>query len=401
MVSARIAGRFRGAAGRAGRRRRERAAGVGRDAETPPPPASAARERRRLLLSLGLGTALVAVVFGVVAFGYYREFYRPPRVWAGSVNNVEFTMGDLVQRIRVLQGVNRYQGGQVNLGIVPFEYLQGLVNAEILRQEAPGLGLQPPPDAVDAAVRAQFAPTLAPGQEADPGQLEQEFRNSYQIFLTATGLSDGDFRVITEENLTLGALTQRLAQQVESPLPQVEVQWIRLPLDDSLSEATGLQPEEVASRLAVEEFAAVAQEVSRTGGYADASGYVGWVPRGAFPQLDPLLFGDPERNAEPLAPGEISRPVFTQDEQSAAFIVQLLSAPQERELSDAMRRRLNFQRVEDWQNERLQQGSENGTVRMNFNSRLYEWVADQVAVTAPRIAPRQQNPAGAPGVGGG
>lgn len=400
MVSARIAGRFRGGAGRAGRRRRERVDGVDRGAETPPPPA-AVRERRRLLLSLGLGTALVAVVFGVVAFGYYREFYRPPRVWAGSVNNVEFTMGDLVQRIRVLQGVNRYQGGQVNLGIVPFEYLQGLVNAEILRQAAPDLGIQPPPEAVDAAVRAQFAPTLAPGQEADPGQLEQEFRNSYQIFLTATGLSDGDFRVITEENLTLGALTQLLSQQIESPQPQVEVQWIRLPLDDSLSEATGLQPEEVASRLAVEEFAAVAQEVSRTGGYADASGYVGWVPRGAFPQLDPLLFGDPERNAEPLTPGEISRPVFTQDEQSAAFIVQLLAAPQERELSDAMRRRLNFQGVEDWQNARLQEGSENGTVRMNFNSRLYEWVADQVAVTAPRIAPRQQNPAGPPGLGGG
>ena len=127
MVSARISGRFRAATGRAGRRRRERSAGPGREAESPPsaPVAEgAALRRRRLLLSIGLGTALVAVVFGVVAFGYYREFYRPPRVWAGSVNNVEFTMGDLVQRIRVLQGVNRYQGGQVNLGIVPFEYLQ-------------------------------------------------------------------------------------------------------------------------------------------------------------------------------------------------------------------------------------------------------------------------------------
>jgi hypothetical protein len=41
--------------------------------------------------------------------------------------------------------------------------------------------------------------------------------------------------------------------------------------------------------------------------------------------------------------------------------------------------------VSKWQREALLSGTKAGTVRMNFNSRLYEWVTDQVFITAPRI----------------
>ena len=58
-------------------------------------------DRRQSRVGFGIGTILTLVVAGVVGFGYYQEFYKPPRVWAGSVRNVEFTMGDLVSRIRV------------------------------------------------------------------------------------------------------------------------------------------------------------------------------------------------------------------------------------------------------------------------------------------------------------
>ena len=70
-----------------------------------------AQERRRQKIALGIGVALVLVVIGIVGVGYFLEFYRPPRVLAGQVRDVRFTMGDLVDRIRVLQGINRYQGG--------------------------------------------------------------------------------------------------------------------------------------------------------------------------------------------------------------------------------------------------------------------------------------------------
>ena len=381
MALARLSGRFRNAPGRAGRRRAMRSrSGDGPDADAPSP--AERRERRRRYWSIGIGVFLLAVIFGVVIVGYYREFYRPPRVWAGSVNNVEFTMGDLVQRIRVLQGVNRYQGGQVDLSRVPFEYLQNLINAEILRQKAPGLGIKPPGEVMDAALRRQFQPAVPPGQEVDPGQLDREFQNNYQTFLTATGLTDSEYRVILEEDLTKAGLSAMIGEDIERSQEQVEVSWIRLPIDPAEAGGSDLQPREVARRLEVEDFTTVAREVSRSAGYADTSGYVGWVPRGAFPDLDPLLFGDSEIGRVALPPGEVSAPEYVED---GIYIVRKLSGPELRELDDRMGIKLTLELTQEWENQALQEGTTNGTVRMNFNSRLYEWVADQVSVTAPRV----------------
>ncbi len=383
-----IGGRFGGnAPGRAGRRRRARS-GAGEGQRTDAPTPAERRARRRRYWSIGIGVFLLAVIFAVVIFGYYREFYRPPRVWAGNVNNVEFTMGDLVQRIRVLQGVNRYEGGRVDLSRVPFEYLQNLINAEILRQAAPGLNINPNAEAIESGLRRQFQPTVPEGQEVDPGQLEREFQNTYQTFLTATGLTDSEYRVIVEEEITEFGLFLLLGQDVESTQEQVEVRWIRLPVDPSEAGSDGLQPDQVAQRLEVEPFETVAREVSRSAGYADSSGYVGWVPEGAFPNLDPLLYGDEELGTAALKPGEVSGPYYARD---GIFIVEKLSGPEQREVDDRMAFKLTLELAQAWKDKALQEGTSNGTVKMNFNSRLYGWVADQVFVTAPRLPVTSQS----------
>ena len=381
MALARLSGRFRDAPGRAGRRRQMRMRS-GDGPEVDAPSAGERRERRRRYWSVGIGVLLLLVIFGVVLVGYYREFYSPPRVWAGSVNNVEFNMGDLVQRIRVLQGVNRYQGGRVDLSTVPFEYLQNLINAEILRQEAPRLGIKPTDEVMESSLRRQFQPATREGEEVDPGQLEREFQNNYQTFLTATGLTDSEYRVILEEDLTRASLAATLADQIESPQEQVEVRWIRLPIDPTENTGTALLPEQVAQRLEVEDFETVAREVSASSGFADPSGYVGWVPMGAFPELDPLLYGDAELGQVALEPGEKSAPKYVQD---GIYILEVLSGPEEREVGDRMGLKLTLELTQKWQDEILQEGTSSGAVKMNFNSELYEWVADQVFVTAPRV----------------
>ena len=352
------------------------------------------RERRRRFWSVGIGVFLLLIVFGVVIFGYFWEFFRPPRVWAGSVNNVEFTMGDLVQRIRVLQGVNRYEGGRVDLSTVPFEYLQNLVNVEILRQAAPELGIDPSDEAIENELRRRYTPTVPEGQEVDPGQLDREFRNNYQTFLTATGLTDSEFRVIVEEEITEFGLFLLMGQEIESPQTHVEVRWIRLSIDPSESGSSGLLPDQVAQRLEVEPFETVAREVNRSAGYSDPSGYVGWVPEGAFPNLDRLMYGDEERGAAALSPGEVSSPLYARD---GIFIVEILSGPEVRELNERMSVKLALEKAEEWKNKALQEGTSNGTVKMHFDSNLYEWVANQVFVTAPRVPVTGQS--GQPAIG--
>ena len=364
-------------AGRSGRRRNRRAQKRSQgEVSAPQEDIQVITQRRQRRIGLGIGSVLILTIIGVVLLGYYQEFYRPPRVWAGSVRNVEFTMGDLVARIRVLQGVNRYQGGQVNLSRVPFEYLQNLVNAEILRQRSPVLGIQIQDDDIEQELRRQFLPTADPGEETDPGQLESQFRNSYGGYLTATGLSDADFRVIVEEQLAQRALALSLAQEIEPIQPHVEVQWIQIPMDGEILIG------DVAQRLANEDFTRVAQELNSANQFADPNGYVGWVPKGAFPDLDDYLYGNEEDEIAALKPGLVSEPIFTAD---AHYLLKVLAAAEDRELNNTMGQKLLQENVLLWQREALVAGTTAGTVRMNFNSRLYDWVTNQVFITAPRI----------------
>lgn len=331
-------------------------------------------ERLQRRVAWGVGTALILVIFGVLAAGYYQIFYKPPRVWAGSVRDAEFTMGDLVQRIRVLQGVT----GQVNLSVVPFEYLQHMLSAEILRQAAPGLGIRITEQDTDEALRRKFDPNTSPGQQTDPGQLEQESRERYVDFLTRTGLSSKEFQLILEEELRVQSLAALLGSTIPDTLPHVEVGWIRLEL------TTGVSASEAVEMLKSKDFATVAQTAGVSDGYADPSGYVGWVAQGAFPDLDEVLFGDERSGAKALAIKEISAPVVTR---GGIYIVHKLAGPESRELADPMRLKINIEMVGQWQEEQRTLGAEEGWVKINFNSKWYDWVADQVFVSAPRNRP--------------
>ena len=357
------------------RRRRRRSARNrsqdGRDQRT-----QRADERKRQRITMTVGTILIMAIVAIVAVGYYREFYNPPRVTAGAIRGVEFSMGDLVERIRVVQGINRYQGGKVDLSVVPFEYLQGLLNSEILRQAAPGIGIYVTKENVDAAIKGRFYPVAPSGQETDPGQLDLEFESNYQNFLTQVNLSDGVYRRIVEEGLQRQQLALFLARDIPEAIEQVEIEWIRLEFDGPV------QADDVKARLETEDFWEVAAEVNASGGFADSDGYVGWVPEGAFPDFDKLLFSTDKGQAL-LEVGGISDPQFTGED--GIFIIHKLSDLEERELSPLMLYKLTTEMVEGWQETQLTQGSHDGWLEINFDSDRYAWVADQVRLTAPRV----------------
>ena len=328
------------------------------------------RERRHQRFVWAIGAALVLVIVAVVAAGYYDKFFRPPRVWAGSVRNVEFSMGDLVQRIRVLQGIS----GEVDLSVIPFEYLRNLLEAEVLTQASPGLGISISDEDVERALRSQFLPQAAAGEDTAPGQLEEEFKQRYSQFLTPTGLSDADYRGIIKEELSKLQLRGLLGESIEDRQEQVELEWIRL---DPRGE---LDPAEVRARLDIEEFGVVAAEAGSPAGFAGNDGYVGWVPRGAFPELEEAFFGNQAKDIPPPDVGSFADPIYTT---TGIYIIHVLSAPQQQDLTSRMRFKINSQLVDQWHRDQLALGANDGWLRMNFNSKWYEWVADQVTISKP------------------
>ena len=355
--------------------------------------ATAARARRsaegrRQRIAIIVGAILILIIAGVVMAGVYQAYILPPRVMAGEVRGERFTMGDLVERIRVLQGIDRYQGGQVDLSTIPFQLLTDLLHAEILRQAAPGLGINITDDEIEEAIRSRFRPEPQPGQEVDDAQLDAEYQDTYIDFLTQVNLDDGDYRRIVEEQLQRRALFARMLASLPEEAPQVELQAIPLSITSDAA------PEAVKERLELgEDFATVARELSGN------DGYIGWVPQGAFPDFDRHLFGEESVDesgqtvSRPalLEPGEISDPIYAEQ---TIFLIQPIGAVETREIEPAMQFQLAGSRLEEWQDEQLAQGSDEGWVKINFDSNRYAWVTEQVRLTRPRVTPEPQQQGG-------
>ena len=360
------------------------AAGRGRRPGLSNPEAAQTRrrqERRRQRIAFILGGALILAILAVVMVGVYQQFILPPRVTAGEVRDVRFTMGDLVERIRVLQGINRYQGGRVDFSRVPFQLLTDLLHAEILRQAAPGLGINVTAEDIDQTISDQFRPEPAPGQETDDAQLDAEQHNAYIGFLTQVNLTDGDYRRIVEERLQQRELFTRMLASLPEEAPQVEVQAIAMGINSDAA------PEAVRERLQLgEDFGAVSREIT------GSDGYIGWAPEGAFPEFDPYLFGavaddTGERSPPLLSPGQVSPPIYSDE---TIFLIQAIGELETRELAPPMQFQMAGAQVEQWQDDQLAQGSNEGWVKINFDSDRYAWVTDQVRLTAPRVTPPPQ-----------
>ena len=375
------------------RGRRNRRLGINDENAAVAARARRSAERKRQRIALIIGGVLILIIIGVIMAGVYQAYIHPPRVMAGEVRGLRFTMGDLVERIRVLQGIDRYQGGQVDLSTIPFQLLTDLLHAEILRQAAPGLQINVTDEQIEEAIRGRFRPEPQPGQEVDDAQLDAEYQNTYTGFLTQVNLTDDAYRRIVEEQLQQRELFTRMLASLPEQADQVELQAIALSINSDAA------PEAVKERLELgEDFAAVSREIS------GRDGYIGWVPEGAFPDFDPHLFGETvvtesgetQRTPPLLSAGEVSDPIYVEQ---SIFLIQPVGDVESREIEPAMQFQMAGARVEQWKDDQLTQGTQEGWVKINFDSNRYAWVTEQVRLTRPRVTPQpQQQPGGLGGL---
>ena len=344
------------------------------------------RRRRRLALIVG-GVMLLAM--GGVAFaGVYLAFIAPDQVPAARVGEMVYTQGDLVKRIRMLKVDSAASGQEFAVGTSPFEVLQEMYEAGLARRGAPRYGIRVTDADVEAYLKLRFSPGGDPTQGSSDPEVEREYRDNYVRFLDDRHLSEGDYRELIEERIFMVRLREKLGEQIPALGEQVEVHWIKLP---SASEIDPADPNPInatefaVERLEEEPFEEVAGRISRDSIYSDSSGYVGWVPRGAFPELDKYFFGDEED--DPLAHNEISEPVATPE---GTYIVKVTAGPEDREISDQMRERLKDQALVSWLREEQSRGSDEGWFELNWNSKLYDYVNEQVREFSPAGGSQQR-----------
>ena len=261
-----------------------------------------------------------------------------------------------MDRARARVATQVESGGQPQIANVPFDVLTTLIDEEILFQGAPNLGVSATRDDVDEVIRSTFYPSKDAGSDQDQGALEREFQERYMDFLTVSQLSDETYRQIARSTILRGEVRAIVGKTVPSVEESVFVHWIRV-----ADEAAAAN---VIERLdSGEKFDAVAREVNGDRTWANHDGEVGWVPRGAFFELEETLFSI-EHNV-------ISYPLRAQ---SGVHILKVTEGPGFVEVNNKMKEVLKTRALENWLEE--QRGLNN--VVVNFDSQDYDWVISKI-----------------------
>ena len=239
-----------------------------RPAPLPPRPRRRgwSREFRLQLLVVAGFALLLAIVGGLVGWGYYQDQVGPPRSRALQVGETTFNLDYFTRRLKFYVESSGLQGPassqQVAQAIAIMVSI--LQQEELLRQRASvDLGLSASPDEIDG----QIATRLGVSRD-DP----EAFRKAYQEELKRSDLSDKEYRRMTEADVLGIKVQQMYADSVPATTEQVRIRQILV--------GTGDEAKSVLERLdAGEDFGDLARELSLNTTTKDAGGERGWVTR--------------------------------------------------------------------------------------------------------------------------
>ena len=310
---------------------------------------------------VAFAAVIVLVVLAIPAYGYYATFVVPPRHTVFSVNGEKRSLGDVAKLAKANVAAIVNQGGQPDISTLPIDITLNMLNEELVNQGAPRLGIEVSREEVDAEVRSRHYPKPKVGEETDSEALEREFREAYRQYLDFTKFSEGQYRELVRRSVLRGKLQAYLSDQVPQETEQVYAHWIHI-RDDALTE-------EIKGRLEQgEPFDRLARIYNVGDPYADDNGEVGWVPRGAFRELDSTLFS--------IEHDMVSEPLLILPD---AYFIKVTGGPEVQDLSEKMRTLLQTRVLEDW----LEVERDNNLIEFSFGSEEYQWVIEQVRGLIP------------------
>ena len=331
------------------------------------------QERQRKRVAIIVAAIVLLLIVSIPVVGYTITFVLPPRHVVSSVNGVENTLGDMVEIVKANVAFQTQGGGQPRLSTLPFETLNNLIESELIRQQAPTLGLFVSQDEIDARLRENFYPTIPAGQQPSSDQLEREFRESLNNYLVVTQYSRDEYREIVRRSILREKARELVADQVPGVEEHVFVEWIVL---DVASRSVQSDSDTIRQRLADgTEFAVLAQQHSVDNKFADSTGTVGWLPRQAFPELEEDIFS--------LEQNTLSAPLLSS---VGYYLVRVKEGPETRTVNDKMKEAIKTSVF----NQFLLDLRRSNDVEVDFGSDHYSWLVRKVTESLPPQSQGQQ-----------
>ena len=237
---------------------------------------------------LAVGVIAVALLIGAPLAGYYAVFVRPASAAIIQVNDVTYTRGDILERLRIkLYEAAEGRGSPV---VNPLIAVRETLDEELVRQSAKNRGLVLDSDAVEREVWRRVMGDVAFTTSDD--RLQREFDELYRQYLLTRDIPKELHRRIIENELYAEVIRDQLAAEIGETAPQV--------LLARLSVASREQANEVGQRVAAgKRFVDI---VMSAGDEGLGSAGTGWTP---IALLDSVVAGAIAQ----LSEGELSKPV--------------------------------------------------------------------------------------------
>jgi len=261
----------------------------------------------------------------------------PTSPTVATINNTTISMDYFV---KILRFYSLSSQGNISSTTFPYRVLQQLENDELVRQAAPGLGIQVTTDELTETINGYLISAAGGGGNTtgnvtgDITLPQTDLGKTYQQWLEQIRLSDSEYRQVVEATL----LTQKLNDQIKQSIPtegkQVHVYAIKV---DNEGNAT-----EVENRLQNgKDFATLAAEVSTDETTKQYGGDLGWLPQGLLlPELDQAAFG--------LAVGSVSEPIVTT---TGYYIIKVAEIDNNKTIDEYYREVLASNAFTNWFNE--------------------------------------------------
>lgn len=358
-----------------------------RRTSAPPRPTTAARKRSRIqqdrrrtrlfLIAAVIGLALIIIIPVV---GYYFTFIGPPRETVVRVNDMRYSLGDLLKILRSYQFSS--SGGQpLDLSRLPFDVVNLLMENEVIRQFAPDLGIGVSEEEITADIRKTTMGEKKPDDPTPQEQLDREFKERYRRLLSSTRLSEEEHRRLVRSSLLREKVRERLSTETPSVAPQYHLYQLTVKNEQLAKEARTEFERGVAFKDLVAKYSTDSETVRK-------EGEVAWFPKGIYPQLDEV--------AEKLKVGELSEtrnevvPGAPGQGGTVQYTLYMVSERAEaRELTDDQQKLFKEQALQKWVAEQRAKS----VVETNFGSDEYTWVVQQLRKSAP-LQPASQPSSG-------
>jgi hypothetical protein len=300
---------------------------------------------------------LAALLVVLLSAGWYSSYYRPPRTMVGEIGGVQITLGDLAP-YTMLEAANL---GQLS----PAAALSDMARDELLRQAGGALGIVVSAADMDLALAQRFEPPSSNPDAPEPTALTSAGEANLRRYLNETSLngvraSEEQYRSWLEGVLLVEKAIAHFSDALPAEMEQVSLRWILA--------ANSADADAALARLADgEPFAHVAADLNTDTTVAGEGGVVGWVPEGAFPELDTFLFGEDFQLNLPTGPLQTSL---------GTLVIEATEGPATQPLSDEMRSLRGLNDLDGWLEEQTSALLE----RLRLSNEQITWVYKQLGV---------------------